>query len=129
MLQSCTLLWVGHASHVLCVLCRVFPCPVPCLKRAKELESYDPNSEFTLDGEGGEEGWVATHRDPQAPASAQAEEDIPCIDAEGQSAAQGVGGGQGLQEEDIPDISELELQAEQDEVRGEEGKGLEGGKQ
>ena len=98
------------------------PCSVPCLKRAKELESYDPNSEFTLDGEGGEEGWVATHRDPQVPGPTDTE-DIPCIDAEGPAAAgAGSKGGQGLEEDDIPDMAELELQAEQDEV----GRGLVG---
>ena len=95
------------------MLCHV---SVPCLKRAKELESYDPNSEYTLDGEGGEEGWVATHRDPQVPGPTGTE-DIPCIDAEGPAAAgSGTKEGQGLEEDDIPDMAELELQAEQDEV-------------
>ncbi len=45
----------------------LLPATVPCLKRATELEGYNPNSEFAVGGgEEGEEGWVATHSDPAA---------------------------------------------------------------
>lgn len=39
---------------------------VPCLKRATELEGYNPNSEFDVGGGEGEDAWVATHSNPAA---------------------------------------------------------------
>lgn len=78
---------------------------VPCLRRAKDLE-YDPQSEFALAGE--EDGWVATHRDPTVGA-----EHVPNIedDAKIKPAVKDK-----EDDDDIPDISELELQAEDDEA-------------
>ena len=69
---------------------------VPCLKRAAAVES-SANEEFALHGD--EEGWVATHTDPDAAPQPTAE--IPSIDED-------------QAEEDIPDIGALEL--EDDEV-------------
>ncbi len=82
---------------------------VPSMRRAKDLEQYDPNSEFALGGE--EDGWTATHNDPVAEAAA-APEFIP--DMEEASAG---GKGKAEDDDDIPDIGDLELEAEQDEVR------------
>mmetsp|Transcript_30646 Transcript_30646/g.78256 ORF Transcript_30646/g.78256 Transcript_30646/m.78256 type:complete len:314 (-) Transcript_30646:268-1209(-) len=86
---------------------------VPCVKRASEVESYNPNSEFALGGD--EEGWVATHNDPNAaPARKAAGDDaIPSIDdAAGSAPSAAAAGG----DDDIPDISELELGGAQDEA-------------
>uniref|UniRef100_A0A7R9UZA6 Autophagy-related protein 3 n=1 Tax=Chlamydomonas euryale TaxID=1486919 RepID=A0A7R9UZA6_9CHLO len=78
---------------------------VPCTKRAKELEQYDPSSEFTLGGD--EEGWTATHSDPNHPQAGAAADDIPDMDD---------GGDKKEDEDDIPDIGELELHADDDEA-------------
>lgn len=117
---------------------RIYPCcgrgpprtppAVPCLRRAADMEGgYNPNSEFTLQGE---EGWVATHSDPTASgAAARGEEDIPSIDddesavpvAAGAVAASAEGGGSAADKDKdggIPDITELELNEGEDEVSG-----------
>ncbi len=73
------------------------------MRRAKELESYDPNSEFAVDGE---EGWFATHADPHASVEGGGTDSIPCIDK--RKAKE--------DEDDIPDMSALEIAAEDDEV-------------
>ncbi|GAX77733.1 hypothetical protein CEUSTIGMA_g5176.t1 [Chlamydomonas eustigma] len=78
---------------------------VPCTRRASELETYDPNSEFSISGYGDE--WVATHSDPHA--SHDRTEHIPSIDDTGPSQ-----GGKG--DDAIPDLSELEIQEEDDEA-------------
>ena len=85
------------------------PCcsTVPCMRRAKDLEAYDPKSEYALSGE--EDGWVATHSDPHA--ATEGAEHVPNMDADDEA-----GGTGGKEDEDIPDISELEIQAEEDEV-------------
>jgi hypothetical protein len=78
---------------------------VPCLRRASEMEKSG-NAEFALGGD--EEGWVATHQDPAAAASQS---------AEGSGGASGSGGAAGRKDDDdIPDLNELELDAEDDEV-------------
>lgn len=70
---------------------------VPCLSRAADLERYDPQSEFALGGD--EDGWTATHRDPQADAAAEggtkgrAEDNIPSLDDEEEETA-GAGAGE-----------------------------------
>jgi hypothetical protein len=107
---------------------------VPCLSRATDIEKYDPKSEFALGGD--EEGWVATHKDPDsatagsaAAAAAAQEEDIPDLDAEDPpavtAAAAGSAGQPGgaaaaaaaaAEDDDVPDISELELVEPDDEV-------------
>lgn len=79
---------------------------MPCVKRAKELENYDPNSEFSLGGD--EEGWTATHNDPALPTPGGAHEDIPDID--------GADAEKNDDDDSIPDIGELELEADDDEV-------------
>ena len=69
---------------------------VPCLSRASELEVYDPQSEFALAGD--DDGWTATHRDPQADAAA---------------AEAGGGGGAGAAGDDaIPSIDDDEAAGE-----------------
>ncbi|KAJ9510187.1 hypothetical protein QJQ45_015660, partial [Haematococcus lacustris] len=92
---------------------------VPCLRRAADAEAC--NAEFALGG--AEEGWVATHKDPAAADSTQAAADsaIPSIDDSevpgripgpapvAAAAAPRV-------DDDIPDISELELAAADDEA-------------
>ncbi|GFH15703.1 autophagy-related protein 3, partial [Haematococcus lacustris] len=92
---------------------------VPCLRRAADAEAC--NAEFALGGT--EEGWVATHKDPAAADSTQAAADsaIPSIDDSevpgripgpapvAAAAAPRV-------DDDIPDISELELAAADDEA-------------
>lgn len=86
---------------------------VPCLSRASDLERYDPKNEFALAGD--EEGWVATHQDPQGDvaAAAAAEEDILDLDDPHPAASnQGVR----AEDDDVPDISELELVEPDDEV-------------
>ena len=88
---------------------------VPCMRRAEEFESYDPQSEYALAGD--EEGWVATHSDPANRAEV---EDIPNMGGpEGGTSAAGRGPTPAAadDDDDIPDINELELQAEEDEVR------------
>mmetsp|Transcript_2151 Transcript_2151/g.3487 ORF Transcript_2151/g.3487 Transcript_2151/m.3487 type:complete len:308 (+) Transcript_2151:85-1008(+) len=90
---------------------------VPCLSRATEFEQYNPNSEYALGGD--EEGWVATHK---APVQAGAAAATP--DTEGASSSQGpsTSGATSPQpspanaDDDIPDISELELGAANDEA-------------
>lgn len=72
------------------------------MRRAAELEAYDPESEFTLGGD--EEGWTATHNDPAGDSAAAAAEVVPDMDAAGDN------------EEDIPDMGDLELAADDDEV-------------
>eukprot|EP00955_Chlamydomonas_euryale_P052763 355265-Chlamydomonas_euryale.AAC.19 len=71
----------------------------------RELEQYDPSSEFTLGGD--EEGWTATHSDPNHPQAGAAADDIPDMDD---------GGDKKEDEDDIPDIGELELHADDDEA-------------
>lgn len=88
----------------------MFPA-VPCMKRASDVEAYNPNTEFALGGD--EDGWVATHRDPALPAQPGTGDDaIPSIDDDEAGGKGAEAGG----EEEIPDISELELGAENDEV-------------
>lgn len=113
---------------VVCVLCTV-----PCLSRASDIEKYDPKSEFALGGD--DEGWVATHQDPAsaaATAATAAADDIPDLDdtpaAAGSSGAAAVpsssSGGQAAaagpaaapDEDDLPDIEDLELVEPEDEV-------------
>lgn len=92
------------------------PCyhAVPCLKRASEVEAYNLNSEFALGGD--DEGWVATHNDPNAaPARKGGDEAIPSID-EAAGGAANTAGAAGM-DDDIPDISEMELGGADDEVR------------
>ena len=91
---------------------------VPCLSRASEIERYDPKSEFALAGD--DEGWVATHQDPGAAGAAggsgNAADDIPDLDeapAQQQTATAAAASG----EDDVPDISELEIVEPDDEVR------------
>lgn len=83
---------------------------VPCMKRATELESYNENSEFALTGD--EEGWVATHRDP----AHQVEDDVP--DVLSLEAGSGVGEArrEEVDDEDIPDMADLELAELEDEA-------------
>jgi hypothetical protein len=78
---------------------------VPCTRRASELENYDPNSEFSV-GEDGDD-WVATHTDPNA--GRDRIEQIPSIDDAGPSRGD-------MGDELIPDMSELEIKEEDDEV-------------
>lgn len=87
------------------------PAAVPCLSRASEVEKYDPKSEFVLSGD--DDGWVATHQDPKGDTTAAAEEDIPDLDDPDPSASH-----QGVRADDdeVPDISELELVETDDEV-------------
>lgn len=90
---------------------------VPCLSRASEMEKYDPKGEFALAGD--EEGWVATHQDPKADtaAAAAAEQDILDLDdPEPAASNQGVR----ADDDEVPDISELELVEPDDEVCGAE---------
>jgi ubiquitin-like-conjugating enzyme ATG3 len=79
---------------------------VPCLRRAADLEraavpgsggALDPKSEYALSGE--DEGWTATHRDPNSKASAPGEEETAkkttaAADADGNA---------------IPDLADLDL--------------------
>jgi hypothetical protein len=86
---------------------------VPCLRRAADVAGSDANNEFAVQGE---EDWVATHHDVAAKggAGAAAEEDIPSIDdaGAGPSSSKVAKGA----DDDVPDISELELKADDDEV-------------
>lgn len=68
---------------------------VPCLKRAAAVES-SANDEFALQGD--EEGWVATHTDPDAAPAVAAE--IPSIDDDNA-------------DEEIPDIGALDLEEDE----------------
>ena len=70
---------------------------MPCLRRATDVENYNPEDEFALDGD--EAGWVATHADPSLPSKAAAE-NIPSIDDDDKNA--------GVDDDDIPDMNELE---------------------
>lgn len=86
---------------------------MPCLSRASDIEKYDPKSEFALAGD--EEGWVATHQDPKGDTAAAAacEADILDLDdAEPSASHQGVR----ADDDEVPDISELELVEPDDEV-------------
>lgn len=81
------------------------------MRRATDIDNYDPNSEFVLGGD--EEGWVATHNDPAvARPSGQDNDDIPNMDEP--SASGGAQGGD--DDDDIPDIGALEMEEEDDEV-------------
>ncbi|KAF5839299.1 autophagocytosis protein AUT1-like protein [Dunaliella salina] len=85
---------------------------VPCLRRAADMEAGALQSEYTLGGE--EDGWVATHRDPALAGTADAEEAIPSLDDQPN---QGEGGKAAADEDDdCPDISELELGQADDEA-------------
>ncbi len=90
--------------------------PVPCLSRASDLERYDPKTEFALDGD--DDGWTATHKDPTSDkrAGEQQDADLPSID--GPSGTAGGTGDAAGSDDDIPDISELELQDEVGHSRG-----------
>ncbi|MEW5317645.1 MAG: hypothetical protein WDW38_008927 [Sanguina aurantia] len=87
---------------------------VPCMRRATDIDNYDPNSEFVLEGD--EEGWVATHNDPAVarPAGTDKDDDIPEMDGPEASAAVKQGGID--DDDDIPDIGSLEMEEEEDEV-------------
>eukprot|EP00879_Flechtneria_rotunda_P031607 GHRR01034544.1.p1 GENE.GHRR01034544.1~~GHRR01034544.1.p1 ORF type:complete len:266 (+),score=46.70 GHRR01034544.1:434-1231(+) len=95
---------------------------VPCLSRASDIEKYDSRSEFALGGD--EEGWVATHQDPRtqstSAAAGTAADDIPDLDAAEPAAAGARGSHQrdvpSNNDDELPDISELELQEPDDEV-------------
>jgi hypothetical protein len=84
------------------------------MKRASELEQYNPaSSEQALGGD--EEGWVATHTSQQgAHAAGAAASAAPGQGASPTAARPSKAG----DDDDIPDISELELAAADDEVRG-----------
>ncbi|KAG2482477.1 hypothetical protein HYH03_018584 [Edaphochlamys debaryana] len=100
---------------------------VPCVRRATELEGgYNPNSEFAVAGEEGEDAWVATHQDPAASArgaggaAGDGGDGIPNIDDDAKpSAAAGQGG---AKEDDIPDITDLELNEGEDEAAAPSGR-------
>eukprot|EP00878_Enallax_costatus_P003154 GHUV01003354.1.p1 GENE.GHUV01003354.1~~GHUV01003354.1.p1 ORF type:complete len:301 (+),score=98.44 GHUV01003354.1:117-1019(+) len=86
---------------------------VPCLSRASDIEKYDPKSEFALAGD--EDGWVATHQDPNgdtAAAAAAAEDILDLDDPDPAASNRGVRG----DDDDVPDISELELVEPDDEA-------------
>ncbi|KAF8073057.1 PXM16 [Scenedesmus sp. PABB004] len=86
---------------------------VPCLSRAAELERYDPGSEFALAGD--DDGWVATHQDPQADAAAAgAREELPDLDERDDAPSASHAGTRG--DDEVPDISELELADPDDEA-------------
>eukprot|EP00879_Flechtneria_rotunda_P009568 GHRR01010014.1.p1 GENE.GHRR01010014.1~~GHRR01010014.1.p1 ORF type:complete len:240 (+),score=76.98 GHRR01010014.1:205-924(+) len=95
---------------------------VPCLSRASDIEKYDSRSEFALGGD--EEGWVATHQDPRtqstSAAAGTAADDIPDLDAAEPAAAGARGSHQrdvpSNNDDELPDISELELQEPDDEA-------------
>ncbi|KXZ48496.1 hypothetical protein GPECTOR_27g666 [Gonium pectorale] len=103
---------------------------VPCLRRATEVEGYNPNSEFALgdrEGEEGEEGWVATHSDPRAGQAGGASAAAGGSGAEragkgeaGSSAGDAAAGGRA--DADIPDITDLELDEGDDEAAAPSGR-------
>lgn len=75
------------------------------MRRAADVESYG-NAEFALGGE--EEGWTATHADPEQQRAASAAQDIPSIDDVKEEEPGG--------EADIPDIDDLAIAEEEDEA-------------
>jgi hypothetical protein len=88
---------------------------VPCLSRATDVEQYDPASEFALGGD--EDGWVATHQNPAADRKpGQPEEEIPSMEDEAAGTAAGANTGAAADEEDIPDMGDLDLDEPADEV-------------
>lgn len=90
---------------------------VPCFSRASDIERYDPKSEFALGGD--DEGWVATHQDPSAGSAAAAgagEEDILDLDDDDPEPSASHQGTR-AEDDEVPDISELELVEPEDEVK------------
>lgn len=71
------------------------------------METYNPDSEFALKGD--DAGWTATHSDPAASSSRAEAEDIPCLEDHDEPPAK--------DDDEIPDINELNLGDKDDEVR------------
>lgn len=85
---------------------------VPCLSRAADLQQYDPQSEFAMGGD--DDGWTATHRDPQGDAGAAAaglgEEEVPTLEEEEEGGQQAAAAAVAEDDDDIPDIDDLDLE-------------------
>lgn len=89
---------------------------VPCLKRAAAVEGYYAGlDEDELEGEDGEEGWLATQRDESSAGGASAAtveaEQIPSMDDTTEAMA-----AVGLDEGDIPDMANFEVEAPETEA-------------
>ncbi|PNW86945.1 hypothetical protein CHLRE_02g102350v5 [Chlamydomonas reinhardtii] len=95
---------------------------VPCLKRATELEGYNPNSEFDVGGGEGEDAWVATHSNPAAASGSAGKGEVPSIDGAGAGGSGGAGAAGGNKDDDIPDITDLELNEADDEAAAPSGR-------
>lgn len=84
----------------------------PCHRRAEEVEGYDEAAEQLLETDAQGDGWVATG---QASQQSTAEASIPDMDDNPNQAGVGkhaVGG----DDDDIPDIDDLVIEDEDDEV-------------
>ena len=84
----------------------------PCLRRAEEVEGYDEAAEQIVEADAEGDGWVSTG---QASHPSTAEASIPDLDDNPNQA--GVSGdAAGADDDDIPDIDDLAIEDEDDEV-------------
>jgi ubiquitin-like-conjugating enzyme ATG3 len=85
---------------------------VPCLRRVAAVEQYGNVDESIIEAEGDNEGWLATDTAPKdAITNADGFEEVPST-TEGLTAgpAAPFAGEEDAEEEDIPDIADLELE-------------------
>lgn len=87
-------------------------CAAPCHRRAEEVEGYDEAAEQLLETDAQGDGWVSTG---QASHPSTAEASIPDMDDNPNQA--GIGEhAVGSDDDNIPDIDDLVIEDEDDEV-------------